>query len=248
MIKRLSLLVFIAIISIFNKGFAQCTPDVSITIPGIYPDSATGLPDGTVGTAYNEVIQVRVLTDTTLNGLPVIVTSITITGVTGLPPGLTYSCNPANCVFPGGTNGCLLLSGTPTTAGSFTLNVDLDVAGTLFGVPLTQPATVDYYVIDINSPTGLGDDVSALQFELLQNKPNPAVNYTDVSFTSPIGGDFNVKVFNLIGKEVYRQTIRGMAGMNTTRISTADFIPGVYMLTIENGSSVATRRMIVSRK
>ncbi|MBK8876235.1 MAG: T9SS type A sorting domain-containing protein [Bacteroidetes bacterium] len=247
MIKRFTLLALLSIFSICNQGFAQCTPDVSLTIPGIYPDSTTGLPSGVLGQPYSEVIQVRVLTDTSLFGAPVIVTSITITGVTGLPPGITYSCNPASCIFPGGTNGCILLSGTPTAAGAFTMNVDLEVAGTLFGSPLTQPSTVDYYVININSTSGV-NELGAVKFDLLQNKPNPAINFTDVTYSSPIGGDFTLRAYNMIGKEVFDQTVRGMAGLNTVRVNTSDFAPGVYMLSIENGSSVVTRRMIVSRK
>jgi hypothetical protein len=248
MIKRLPLLLIIILGTILTNVSAQCIPDLTLTDPGIYPDSATGLPAGEEGVPYSEVIQVVVLTDTSVGGLPVVVTNITIVSVTGLPPGVTYSCNPASCIFPGGSNGCILLSGTPATAGTYYLNVSLTVNGTLFGVPISQPATVDYYFIDVLSPTGLPKNLSNLKLELLQNKPNPANNYTDVSFTSPINGDFKMQVFNLLGKDVYNQTIRGVAGLNTTRISTADFTPGVYMITIENGSAVATRRIIVSRK
>ena len=247
--KKRILFVLICVATIIaGRSFAQCVPDLSITQPGIYPDSATGLPAGTAGVPYSQVIQVKVLTDTTANGLPVIVTDITIVSVSGLPPGITYTCNPSNCVFPGGSNGCILLSGTPTVAGSFPMVVDLNVTGTLFGIPITQPSTVDYYVITINTNTGLPSASGAGKFELLQNKPNPATSYTDISFTSPIGGDFNLKIYNLIGKEVYTQTVRGMSGQNVVRINTDDFAPGVYMLSLNNGNSIVTRRMIVSRK
>ncbi len=99
---RLPIILFFVSTLISGTAFAQCTPDLSITIPGIYPDSATGLPAGIVNQPYSEVIQARVLTDTVYNGFPAIISNITITGVTGLPPGLTYSCNPSTCVFPGG--------------------------------------------------------------------------------------------------------------------------------------------------
>lgn len=249
MIKRFLILAafFLALTTVHSN--AQCVPDITIIDPGIYPDSATGLPSGTVGVPYSEVIQVKVLTDTTFNNLPVIITSITITAVSGLPPGLTYACNPATCIFPGGSNACILLSGTPSTAGSFPLTVDVSVAGTIFGVPAPpQTSSIDYYVITIDAPTGIDTDIASLKFELLQNKPNPAVSFTDVSFTSPIGGDFTIKIFNMIGKEVYNQTSRGMAGMNTTRIDTENFTPGVYMISLENGGEIVTRRMIVSKK
>jgi Secretion system C-terminal sorting domain len=249
MIQRLLVLVAIILTGFVFQSVAQCIPDLTLTTPGIYPDSATGLPSGTVGTPYSEVIQVRVLTDTTSGGFPVIISSITITSVTGLPPGLTYSCNPSSCIFPGGSNGCILLSGTPSTAGVFTLGVDVSVAGTIFGAPVPpQTSSIDYYSITIDAATGIETDIASLKFDLLQNKPNPAVDYTDVIFTSPISGDFTLKVFNMIGKEVYKQTMRGMAGMNTTRIDTENLTPGVYMISLERGGEIVTRRMIVSRK
>jgi hypothetical protein len=247
--RILQVLIIFMLIGSAQTSFAQCVPDITITTPGIYPDSATGLPDGTVGIPYSEVIQARVLTDTSLNGLPVVITNITVASATGLPPGLSYSCTPSSCVFPGGTNGCMLISGTPTTAGVYPLTVDLDVNGTIFGIPAPpQVTTLDYYSITIVDPTGLPSDLSTLKFELLQNNPNPAASYTDVSFTSPLAGDFIIRMYNMIGKQVYKQNIRGLAGINTTRITLDDTAPGVYMISIENGSSVVTKRMIVSRK
>lgn len=246
---RLLFVLFLTVVVNPYVVIGQCTPDLSITIPGIYPDSATGLPSGVVNQPYSEVIQARVLTDTTYNGFPAVISNITITGVTGLPPGLTYSCNPATCVFPGGSNGCLLLSGTPSVAGIYNINVDLEINGSVFGIPVPPVAqSLDYYVIEINTGVGLSGNLSDIDFELLQNTPNPASDYTDVSFTTPIGGDFTIKLFNMIGKEVYQQTIRAMPGLNTNRIQLDECSPGVYMLSLENGSTVVTRRMIVSRK
>ncbi len=249
MMKHLLVLVVFAFIGSISFSNAQCTPDLSITNPGIYPDSATGLPSGTAGVAYSEVIQVKVLTDTVFNNWPVVISNITITSVSGLPPGLSYSCNPSSCVFPGGSNGCILLSGTPTTSGTFPIIVNVSVAGTIFGVPAQpQNSSIDYYSITIDAATGIAADITSLKLELLPNKPNPAINYTDLSFTSPISGDFRLKLFNMIGKEVLNQTLRGMAGMNTVRVETENFTPGVYMISLENGGHIVTRRMIVSRK
>jgi hypothetical protein len=249
MIKRL--LIATAIITAASSGMtnAQCVPDPTITVPGIYPDSATGLVSGVVGVPYNEVIQAKVLTDTSLNGLPVIISNITLSGVSGLPPGLTYSCTPSSCVFPGGSNGCLLISGTPTTAGTFPIVVELTANGTIFGIPAPpQTTTLDYYFITIDVNSGISVNNSAVNFSIAGNNPNPASGYTDVNFTTPIAGDFTIRLFNMIGKEVLKENIRGMAGMNTTRINLEDVTPGVYMISVENGTSVVTRRMIVSKK
>jgi hypothetical protein len=129
------------------------------------------------------------------------------------------------------------------------MNVNVLVSYTIIGVPgLPIAQTFSYYTILINQATGLPSDISQVGFDLLQNIPNPADDYTDIAFTSPISGDFTLKIFNMIGREVSSRVIRGMAGMNSTRVETAGFAPGVYMISIESGSGVATRRMIVSRK
>ena len=125
--------------------------------------------------------------------------------MSGLPPGLTYSCTPASCVFPGGSNGCLLISGTPTTAGTYPIVVTLTANGTIFGIPAPpQNTTLDYYSITIDANTGISSDPSALTFEITGNNPNPATQFTDVNFSTPIAGDFTIRVFNMIGKEVLK--------------------------------------------
>ncbi len=247
--KTLPLLLMVSFALIIRLGYSQCVPNTSITVPGIYPDSATGLASGTVGVAYTEVIQAKVLTDTSLNGLPVVITNITVTSVTGLPPGLTYSCTPASCVFPGGSNGCMLISGTPTTAGVYPLTVVLTANGTIFGIPVPpQSSTLGYYSITIDSPTGIASGGTKAGFKLLPAFPNPATGYADVSFTTPVAGDFVVKLFNVLGSEVLRQNVRGQAGMNTSRLNLSGINAGVYMLSISHGSNVLTRRLIVSGK
>lgn len=249
MIKKLLVSAVILVAAYSGSVQAQCVPDPTITTPGIYPDSATGLASGVVGVPYVEDIQARVLEDTTLAGLPVIITNVTLTSVTGLPPGLTYSCTPSSCVFPGGSNGCLLISGTPTTAGFYPLVVELTANGTLFGTPVPpQTTTLTYYSITIDVNSGVTGDLASVNFEVVNNVPNPASDFTDITFATPVAGDFTIRLFNMIGKEVHKENIRGMAGHNTTRLDLSDVAPGVYMISVENGQTAVTRRMIVSRK
>ena len=102
-----------------NSSIAQCVPDTAIThnVPGIYPDSATGLPHSYVGLAYLADIQVKVLTDTVYLGFPATIDSIKINSVSGLPAGFTYDCTPSNCVFPGGSDACIQLTGAAPNSG-----------------------------------------------------------------------------------------------------------------------------------
>lgn len=226
---------------------AQCTPDPTITDPGLYPDTASGLPDGMVGAAYNEVIQVRVLTDTTFNNLPVIITSITITGVSGLPPGISYQCVPTNCIFPGGGNGCILLTGTPTVAGFYPITVTIEINGTTFGVPLPpQSQVVTGYDITINQATGLPALASESKFGLLPSFPNPASDHTNVQFNTPMDGDFRIELFDILGRSVHGESIRGKRGLNTVHLNTMSLTPGIYVLSVSNGKRTLTQKLVVS--
>ena len=106
--KKILLTLSLAFATIFAS--AQCTPDPQFTIPGIYPDSSTGMPDAIVGQPYNEIITVIVSTDTTVdfNGLPISVEilEIELTDVANLPPSFTYDCLAPNCIFPGASTKC----------------------------------------------------------------------------------------------------------------------------------------------
>jgi hypothetical protein len=243
--------------SLLISGFAsiihaQCVPDPTITIPGIYPDSATGLSSGVVGTPYSQIIQAKVPVDTvvSLNGLPptnVTISNTTVTSVTGLPPGLTYSTTPANGIFPGGSNGCMLVSGTPTTPGVYFIDVILTTNATFLGFPISQVDTLDYYSITINTTSGVGG-VNAFNFELVSMVPNPANNYVDIDFTVPAPSNYQIKVSNIIGKDVISRSVRANVGLNRQRLDVSALASGVYLVSINNGNSILTRRLVVSKK
>jgi hypothetical protein len=210
MIKKLLIICF-AFLAIASQVYSQCTPNTTITTAGIYPDSATGLSSGVVGLPYTQVIQARVPDDTvvSINGLPptnITIANITVTSVSGLPPGLTYSTTPANGVFPGNSNGCMLISGTPTTAGVYFVNVILTTNATFLGFPISQVDTLDYYSITINTTSGL-NGLQASKFEIKSLSPNPASNFTDFEFTAPRSGLYTLRLYNILGKEVLNRSV-----------------------------------------
>lgn len=244
--KILALSVFIMVLS-GSSLYAQCTPDTAITQPGIYPDSATGLPPAYLGTPYSEVVQARIPVDTIFQGNLVPITNFTISSLSGLPPGFSYACNPGTCIFPGGSNGCILISGNPAATGTFTLTVNGIANGLIAGIPAQLPFTLDYYKIIINPASGVPQNVN-YTFSVAQNEPNPFATSSDINFTSPIAGKAELKIYNMIGKEVYQGTYRMVNGKNVIRLDAEDFDSGVYMYTLNLENKVFTKRMIVSKK
>ena len=151
--KKILLVLIIAGSTIAN-GFAQlCSPDLAFTLPGIYPDSATGLADAYTGSPYYETITVIVpidtlVTDPTFGTVTVDISEIILDSVNGLPNNFVYNCNPSNCEFPGGSTGCVGLYSTsdPTTSdiGVYPLKIYTTTNVTVppFGIPVSQVDTI----------------------------------------------------------------------------------------------------------
>ncbi len=249
-----------ALIFITSNSFAQCVPDTSITHnqPGVYPDSATNLPHSIVGISYSTTIQLKVLTDTTTTigpvTVPVTIDSIIATTVTGLPPGYTYSCTPATCVFLGGSDACILLQGpapTPQEVGMvYPIHVAVTVYGHVTGTGTSLPAqsaNVDYYFIQVDDNVGI-TILSSNKFDASQNNPNPFHGISTVLFSSPSASMVTLKVSNMLGKIVSSKTILAKSGMNRISFNAKEFEPGIYFYTISNEKNSITKRMIVDNE
>jgi len=251
MIKKITLIVLVGCL-FTAAAFSQCVPDSSIThnTPGIYPDSATGLPHAYVGHAYSTDVHFFVPPDTVYQNLPVTIVSIDVTGVTGLPPGFTYTCTPSNCVFPGGTNDCVLIQGpAPTTGmiGNYPLEFDLTIHGDLFGTPQTLLDVVDNYTIVIESTTGLWS-LSSGNFAVKQNAPNPFSRYTNIPVNSKSSGMVSLKVTDILGNVVLFEDREVQKGVSNLTVDAAKFEAGIYLYTVSDGRNSVTRRMVVSGK
>jgi hypothetical protein len=147
----LILLIGMILAPLASQGQA-CTPDPNAPSSGIFPDTlATACP----GVPYSFTITLGVPQDTSIAIFPppappfvVMIDSIVINNITDLPPGITYACGPASCTFVGGTKGCITFTGTPTTSGTFLLDLDVTLYGGGVSLPAiltdTLPFTVGY--------------------------------------------------------------------------------------------------------
>ena len=238
----------------FVGAQAQCTPDPQFTIAGIYPDSATGLPNAMVGQAYNEVITIisPVDTSTVIFGQTVSVTiqTIELTGVTGLPPSFSYDCATTNCIFAGGSSSCAVLtSAGPTSAeiGSHQviMNTTTTVDAGLFGIQ-TQNDVVDYYYINVSNATSVINQFNDFTFELKDIFPNPLNSNAKIQFISGISADVVFTVYNNLGEKIEERNIAASRGVNNVEISANDYANGMYLYSINNGIQIVSKRMIIA--
>jgi hypothetical protein len=253
------LLSIISFLFISFSSYSQCTPDTYTTPPYIRPDSATNLPHAQVGVPYSAVIQVRVPIDTTSGSFTCNYDYIDVLGISGLPPGYTYACNPSNCHFVGNSNNCVLISGpAPPQAwegDTFRLNVTIHYRLYLAGFPSVECAnTIDstslgYYMIIVDQSSGI-EVLSGSRFEVAQNKPNPFNKTTTIEFSSPVKDSYTLKVSNILGKVVFSKTISASRGLNKIALNTRDisfkeFSSGVYFYTLSNNKHAVTKRMVI---
>ena len=239
-------------------GQAACTPDGSITSPGIYPDP---LPDGCVGSAYSEKVDFVFPSDTTVD-VPIIgpVTvpfdSFVVSAVLNIPAGLSYECDMApSCTYitspPALTRGCVQISGTPTAA---TLPTDsVEVIGeawvTIVGTPQSFVDTLRIGLL-IENCTSTDDALRALLD--LNVYPNPVNASSVVEFNLVEAADAKVSVVDLYGREVSSLLdVTNKIGRYQINLNehTENMAPGVYFVkvSLNGGAHIFTEKVILTK-
>jgi len=129
-----------------------CTPDPiyinSEFIVNPLPDSigeSCSLNQGILNEPYEQTFTI-VFPDSigaTLGGIPIEfeVVSFTIDAILGLPSGVTYTCEPPDCVFTSNTIGCISFSGIPNQVGVYSLIIQASLLANI-GVDLTVPIEI----------------------------------------------------------------------------------------------------------
>ena len=252
--KKTLLTLSLTIATIFAS--AQCIPDPQFIDAGIYPDSATNLANAFVGQNYSQNITIITPNDTDAvitAGLPAVnvtIDNIDLTNVTGLPPSFSYSCDPPNCSFSGGTIKCAeLYSAAPMSSEIGLHQIIFETTTYVSNVPFigttTQDDVIDYYYLNVSAATSTINQFDNTTFELKGVFPNPAVNNTNIQFISGTPEAVTFKVYNLLGEEIESQFINSQRGVNTINVNTTSYSDGMYLYSINNGKEVLTKRMIV---
>lgn len=250
------LLSLIALLAV-NIVIAQnCTPDPQYTAPGVYPDSATGLPPAYVGVPYDVTITEVVPVDTCIvlifppcTVIPI--DSVVVDNFTGLPAGFTVvSENQSNLnfTFLGGTSSCMRITGTATAGqvGTYPLTVSGLSWATVFSVPTSQPFSVDYYSITVLNPSGI-NSFSGDNLQVNQNTPNPFNNTSSIEFYLPTNENVNISINNVVGKEIRNENISGKNGSNNYLLNATDFSNGVYFFSLTYLNQTITKKFVVNK-
>jgi hypothetical protein len=256
------ILLALAFVSVtLANGFAQCTPDPSYTTAGIYPDTATGLADAYTGMPYSEVITVVVPTDTLVDNPIVPGTDITVDivhiimdSVNGLPNNFTYDCNPTNCEFPGGGNGCIVMYSTSDPVagdiGVYPLKIYTTTNVTVppFTIPASQVDTITSYYIEILDGSSLGlNRYNSASMVVSDVAPNPVTGISRLQVLSGVATSGKLVITNLIGEVVKSKEMRLNKGVTDFMINGSDFEAGIYLVTVASENKTVTKKIAIKK-
>ena len=214
---------------------AQCTitPGCSAAATGYCttPAENTNLPNATIASGYNTVIQVSIAS--AFSGATI--TSAQIVSMTGLPTGLSYSVNPGSGIIAGGANGCILLTGTPgaATAGNYTVVANVALTTSLGSFP---PATVSWFLtVNPAISTGIQSSNTPANFYIA---PNPVSSELFISSDSHFG---KIQVIDALGKTVLSHDANYAS---QTSINVSSLTKGVYFIQANDGERIITKKFI----
>lgn len=163
--KRILFILFAGLLSNLHSQTCMINPDfIASSKYGFYPTANVGFANGRVGEQYKQSITVKAKLDTV----------ITVVGAThicftryelvspsgipnfGLPPGLTLQGIPVDLKTPANAVSCALISGIPTTAGTYNLSFQIK----RYGNPTVNVSDTCPMPPNVNS--GVGFDISSI--------------------------------------------------------------------------------------
>lgn len=269
---------------VLNLKAQNCEPDSSIDA-NVYsgwqispePDTSFGnfpLPMGCIGEDYSTTFTF-VVSDTVLppdpfiDGLwPFEIRYLRIDSVVGLPPGVTYLCEPDSCIFVN-TIACLSIIGNPVEAGVFfpvihaTYLIDAFWIPKIYSfkntIPYDPENSTEYWSLNgeyrihicpetlCNSCTVDVNDALKNIVSIQQNNPNPFRQNTNIVIHSKESNTFDFRVINMVGEIVYNEQIYLISGENNISFDGNKLSSGVYFYSIGKDGNYSSKKMIVSR-
>lgn len=247
-------LLFSAIVLLGAAANAQCTPDplYADSVFGVWPDTTTDFRSGVLNTFYSDTLNMIIPSnaqDISMDYPDIQIDSVQLVNITGLPPGLSVVCNSqtvASCSYLPETLGCGLIEGIPTVAGTYPLTINVNV-WFLFLFPQSLPQDFTGYQIVINEDNVGVPFNSATALANVRNVPNPFNARTTIEFSVAHTGDAKVRVYNMVGEEIWNQKVVAKAGQNKVLFEGSDLPAGVYLYKVDCGNETYTGRMALQR-
>jgi len=188
---------------------------------------------------------------------PVTVTSTRLS-ISGVPAGLSEDCG--GCTVNGGSSRDIVISGSPSVAGTFTVDITSETTGSTtisgFEVPfggsvLVGPIPVDIpslssvldaegYTLFVDDPNGIEESNEVFALNLF---PNPTQGITTLNVNSTIAGVANIEVYSITGALVQSSSNIIRVGANRVNIDLQAVPAGIYLVKADINGTPALIRM-----
>lgn len=251
-----------------------CMPDTTLRMAdaGVYPLPVSeafpdqGITDSAcINQAFSFVFTVVTPDSINIPFGPVVISSpldsITVAAegaIGGLPEGIDYACNPPNCVFtPENTIGCIILSGTVTNEaniGDNLLTIQAGVSLPALNIPVNFPDSTLFpgnyslYVFGDDATQCITTNVDELTtISGFAISPNPTTGRAELWIESLESGQYALETFNILGERLQHQNIRLFEGQNNITFEGENLSEGIYILSLSNGQSRISRRLVINR-
>ncbi|MBK8661983.1 MAG: choice-of-anchor D domain-containing protein [Ignavibacteriales bacterium] len=130
---------------------------------------------------------------------------------------------------------------------------DIDMNGTLEFLAGSRDGKVVAFSGGIDVPVGIKGDYTQIpgEFELMQNYPNPFNPNTIIEYRTPIQGEVQIKVYDLLGSEVatlvneVRPAGIHFVQWNGKNMNGTPVNSGVYFYSIKAGSHYSVKKMVM---
>lgn len=270
MLKKLTLIAVCAFYFMTLKAQTPaCTPNLLYkdSSSGVYPSPrTTGNPNGGINkaaclsTAYNFVFTIKVDTTITVSSVTLSLDSVTLAtsgAIQGLPGGLSYACNPPNCVFKRKTIGCAIIQGiiadTDKVKDYPLVITGKACVGFLGCVAQTFPSSSfpgDYTITVLakgsskcTTPT---EEVRQLVTGL-KVQPNPASDAIRISFNVQQAGEYVFRVINVLGATVIENKTVFVAGENELSLNIPQLNNGLYIYSLSKDNQTISEKLVVNK-
>jgi hypothetical protein len=253
MMKKLLLLMFLVPILGINVVKSQCT----VTPFYVHPDS---LYKGAMKPMEfhfcvtelisNQAVQILPMTKYEYSGTLYDVDSFKLLSLAGMPVWADYICLDPGNMFKAGVWTCVAISSVspvPNVLGTqdsllyeVALNVNAwaRVGGGTIEMAATPSDHIKIWVHPTNAYrwwTGIYDHTPA-NFSIIESSPNPFYTETRIGFNTASAGQFELKIFNSLGQEIYNEKLTSSKGENYFLFSGSNLDKGMYLYTV-NGKA-----------
>jgi hypothetical protein len=234
-----------------NSVAQVCTPDVNRN-DLVYPKNSADVAPATINAPYEQVFYFKIPRDTVVNyagnDIDGIINSMTIIDIEGVPVGMSYECNTNNCVFPGNSHGCMVISGVPTSLGTFdiVLKTKTNVTGFINGFPITTTDLYeDFPMTIVVNPDGTVSTQNVSSKNKVSVYPNPTTNQARVDISAAKGGSAEISVVNLVGHRVFNTKVENFNGTYSHILNKASLGSGLFFVYVNiNGKETVSKLII----